>query len=665
MKFEQLIVHNFGAYKGQHVIDLGKASRARPIILVGGLNGAGKSTLMDAIQLALFGKLAKCGARKGLGYEEFLRRSVHHDVLPRQASVQLRLHYQAAGQTHTYTVHRGWTCGDRAVKEHVEVFHNGVLDKALSDSWLEHVAHLLPPELSQLFFFDGEQLEALADPATSAEVLRTAVESLLGLDLVKRLNADLDLVEHRNRRVGLPPEEQRELEKLEQEIAASEVRRAELVTDEAVTRSAVERTERQLADVNARFAREGGELFERRGVIEGQKLIVEEGLERVGRELRDLAGGAAPLLLVRPMLVALEVQADREGVARVARSVQAILEERDQAVLQSLRSLRLSTSSLNTVAQVLAADRGSRAADPEQPYANISDTTRQALSSLNRETLDQARARMLSLTEEWASLRAADEEYQRQLAAIPTAAQLADLLEERDRARSALASAKANLESAMADLARVRSHLSKLGDQKRRRSLALHETKGKFADAQRSLRHIGKVRTTLLRFREALLQRHVERLETLALDSLQQLLRKERLVTGLRIDSTSFAVTLRGGGGVEVSTERLSAGERQLLATALLWGLRRAAGRAVPLVIDTPLGRLDSSHREHLVARYFPHASHQVVLLSTDEEIAGRYYNMLKPHVASAFTLETDDRAQTVRVREGYFESHQGATVAP
>lgn len=664
MKFERLVLHNFGAYKGQHVIDLSGTNRSKPVILVGGLNGAGKSTLMDAIQLALFGKLAKCGARKGLGYDEFLRRSVHHDVLPSQARVQLTLHHQSAGQPHTYTIDRAWTVGERGVREHVDVFHNHTLDKALSESWLEHVSHLLPPELSQLFFFDGEQLEALADPATSSDVLRSAVESLLGLDLVKRLNADLDLVEHRNRRIGLPPEEQRELERLEQEIAACELRRSELVTDEAVARSSVERRERAFADANSRFAREGGELFDRKNTIEGQKLLVEEGLERVARELRDLAAGVAPLLLVRATLTAIETQSAREDAVRIAGSMQAILEERDKVVLDNLRALKLPASALNAVAKVLAADRGSRGAKEDPPYLNLSDAARRTLSSL-REGLGQARAQMLSLTAEWASLRAAEEEYQRQIAAIPTADQLADVLEERERAQSELAAAKANFESAKAELARVKAHLTKLTDQKKRRGLALHGEKSKFADAQRALHHIRKVRSTLEAFRGALLKRHVERLETLAVDSLSQLLRKERLVSGLSIDAGSFAVTLRGPRGTQIPSERLSAGERQLLATALLWGLRRAAGRAVPLVIDTPLGRLDSAHREHLVARYFPHASHQVILLSTDEEIAGRYHEMLKPYVASALTLENDEASGSVRVHDGYFESRKGAPVAP
>jgi DNA sulfur modification protein DndD len=116
------------------------------------------------------------------------------------------------------------------------------------------------------------------------------------------------------------------------------------------------------------------------------------------------------------------------------------------------------------------------------------------------------------------------------------------------------------------------------------------------------------------------------------LECFQQLLHKTTLVTGIRIDPGSYALTLFGGDRLPLLPERLSAGERQLLAVALLWGLARAAGRALPTFIDTPLGRLDAGHRQHLVSRYFPFASHQVVLLSTDKEIEGDYHRALAPY---------------------------------
>ncbi|MEM9492336.1 MAG: DNA sulfur modification protein DndD, partial [Myxococcota bacterium] len=152
-----------------------------------------------------------------------------------------------------------------------------------------------------------------------------------------------------------------------------------------------------------------------------------------------------------------------------------------------------------------------------------------------------------------------------------------------------------------------------------------------------------------------LVARNVKRIEKLILDSFRQLLRKKTLVSSMTIDPKSFSVELRDRNGDKLSPERLSAGERQLLAVSMLWGLARASGRPLPAVIDTPLGRLDSTHRSLLVERYFPYASHQVLLLSTDEEIDEHYFGRLRPHVGRSYLLDFDDRAGATSVREGYF----------
>jgi len=87
----------------------------------------------------------------------------------------------------------------------------------------------------------------------------------------------------------------------------------------------------------------------------------------------------------------------------------------------------------------------------------------------------------------------------------------------------------------------------------------------------------------------------------------------------------------------------------------MLWGLARASGRPLPVVIDTPLGRLDSSHRDQLLKRYFPNASHQVLLFSTDEEIDEECFRKIKPWVGRAYRLEFDESLDATQVQPGYF----------
>ena len=77
-------------------------------------------------------------------------------------------------------------------------------------------------------------------------------------------------------------------------------------------------------------------------------------------------------------------------------------------------------------------------------------------------------------------------------------------------------------------------------------------------------------------------------------------------------------------------------------------------GQVAGRVVDTPLGRLDSSHRENLIERYFPDASHQVILLSTDEEIYGDYYEKLKPFISRSYTVVYDDKTRSSKANPGY-----------
>jgi len=165
------------------------------------------------------------------------------------------------------------------------------------------------------------------------------------------------------------------------------------------------------------------------------------------------------------------------------------------------------------------------------------------------------------------------------------------------------------------------------------------------------------VRVTLDKFRTAAIARRVGQLERLICESFCQLIRKQNFVNAIQINPETFDVNLLDPRGRVIPMSRLSAGESQLLATAMLWGLARASGRVVPTFIDTPLGRLDSSHRRHLVERYFPNAAHQVILLSTDEEINQCHLDRLKPFIGNSYRLDYDPVLRSTKIQEGYFFS--------
>jgi DNA sulfur modification protein DndD len=162
----------------------------------------------------------------------------------------------------------------------------------------------------------------------------------------------------------------------------------------------------------------------------------------------------------------------------------------------------------------------------------------------------------------------------------------------------------------------------------------------------------------LERFRQRVVSRHIGSLENTIWESFQHLIRKPDLIGSVKIAKEDFKITLHDRAGAVIPFQILSAGERQLLATSILWALAKVSGRPVPLIIDTPLGRLDSHHRTHIVQRYFPVASHQVVLLSTDEEINGRYFKLIQPHVGRSYLINSPE-SRGSKIEEGYFQQNE------
>ncbi|WP_279460703.1 DNA sulfur modification protein DndD [Aeromonas dhakensis] len=221
MIFEQLVLENFGIYKGRHEVDLDSPDHKRPIILFGALNGGGKTTFLDALQLALYGKHAKCSNRGRLSYPAYLEQAINRYATEKKASLSLRFRHTILGKDHTYEINRAWEKEvDKECKEVVVVSHNGHPDALLSEHWGEFINEFIPQSLSELFFFDGEKIEHLADPARSASLVKTGIESLLGLELLSQLNIDLDVLKKRGQNQLLDPKQKVKLEEAEARLEA-------------------------------------------------------------------------------------------------------------------------------------------------------------------------------------------------------------------------------------------------------------------------------------------------------------------------------------------------------------------------------------------------------------------------------------------------------------
>ena len=496
----------------------------------------------------------------------------------------------------------------------------------------------MPRGIAGLFFFDGEQIEALADLERSRQVLSSALAALLGLDLVERLTTDLAVLKRRHRGEQVPDSLRQAVEEKKQLVTAHRQGEEAATEAEAARRTELERSQKLFHEATEAYRAAGGDLLEQRETAESTAAMVRAGLARCEDEIRHELAEASPLLQLGGLLDQLGEQVRVEAIAQRDTLLVEAFMARDDTLLQKLTDAKVKASTLTAVEQFLADDRETRrsSADIEE-IVGFPDPV--ALEGLLASTLPEARTRLQSAVDRRAMFKAEREQAERVLAAIPDPEALAPLNAKREEARDLLYRAEAAysvatelLNSARTDRAKAHDAYEATLDKAAHANLAAD-------DDRRLVEHVDRVRATLETLRVAATRRHLERISQLVMEALGMLLRKENLITDVQIDPETHDVALTGVDGHTLPAKDLSAGERQLLAVALLWGLARAAGQPLPVVIDTPLGRLDGTHREHLLERYFPQASHQVILLSTDTEIDEEAYAAHRPARGSCLPL--------------------------
>jgi DNA sulfur modification protein DndD len=176
-----------------------------------------------------------------------------------------------------------------------------------------------------------------------------------------------------------------------------------------------------------------------------------------------------------------------------------------------------------------------------------------------------------------------------------------------------------------------------------------HSFNSAFKNAQETI-------NLLDRYSEVLTQARVRTLSTNFEVAYRKLARKEDLQLYSHINPETFDVELVDEKGTVINRKLLSAGEKQIYAIAILEALAKTSGRDLPVIIDTPLGRLDSQHRDKLINHYFPYASHQVVLLSTDTEVDERYFvDQLRDDISHAYEIVFNTRTKSSSLKSGYF----------
>ena len=656
MIIEKLRLRNLGIYAGEMTIDLTPASPEKPVILVGGLNGRGKTTLRNAILLCLHGRNAQCTNRGSKGYNQYLASLMCRTAKAGEStSVTLTYHRKVAGKVQRLEVTRSWAKVNDDVEEqfsvHVLPDENAMeIDPALATNWNEHIEGYFPSSLASLFFFDGEDILRLADKKETRELIRSAIDCLLGFNVVARLESDL------SRYIGKHEGDKnyaKELQAFKDAESTLKEALAEATKSEQeleVARKEEQKAAKLVEDSNKRYEEAGGKLFEASRAIKEKEAALSTEVESLKDQYRSLAEGPAFLLLTEKLLKTARTQAESESKVLKSLMLADHDEKRDAETLTHLSKSMGSTDILREIEKALLSTRIKKPKSSElvleadeklEPklehcLSRGLPAARQAikdfveLTSKKIEELSQARADLLNM---------------------PDAGKITVFLNKKKEASEAHVKARANLDF---HEARARPATARLVTAQNN----MEEAERNFRDlreVENKLRRALEARQSVKKFMEISTERKLAQVSDLITDAFLRLVGKVSLIQSIRINSPSLELTLTSPDGNVIESDHLSHGERQILAYAVLWGLSKASGRPLPTVIDTPMGRLDEKHRMNLAENYFHQASHQVVILSTDTEIHGKFLDAMKPGIGKMYSLEFNEKTKSTQVTEGYF----------
>lgn len=665
MIFTKLAIENFGVYASKNTFYLRphhNIDDEQPIILFGGKNGAGKSTILDAVRICLYGLTALGNRVRKKDYERYITQRIHRNSGDKasKASIELTFEHTHVGVFSTYTAIRSWDISGKSFAENILIYKNEeILNDIPKDHWNDFLRDLIPPGVADLFFFDGEQIQALANSTTESDALADAMRGLLNLDLVERLNTDLNIYLRQQKQQGLSALEQAthnaisSYEKTQEQLV-------ELKRDRAELNTILDHARNQLEKARQALLSEGAGFVENRDQIKQERLLVEQQISQTSNLIRELSAELLPFAIAPQWSDRVRERLRSEESAQRSELEHNILNNASEELKQYLLSEEFVHQKLPNIpfdewnrlvqeitdrVSITSSDSG---IDIRHP---ISEQTRHILYQWIDAVMSEVPHKIQDLTSELERLEKHRAKLERAFNRIPEDMVANPLLDEFQKWSSECGSLEERLDTIAVEMHRYKLQLSEDERQIQSTRQALSEAEGLDLRVQQAI----KAQIILDQYLERITSIKIQELEDTFVEYFNLLARKKGMVHGIAIDPDNFTTELYSADRQIIPKTDLSAGEKQLYAMALLWSLRTVSGRNLPIIMDTPMGRLDTDHRAALLENFFPFASHQVIILSTDSEIDVDAYNELEDSISHTYRLEFDEEEGRTRVIEGYF----------
>jgi len=643
MKFLKVSVENFMPFRDEQTIRFPTSEHANTMLVFGN-NGGGKTSILNTFRFGLYGYALNRSRDRILRLDLINSEAAAADNF----EMKVQIEFEHEGDEYQLRrimrpkelVHRPTCDNDFMIEAHLRKGNQVIAGHEIEGM----VQRLFPEQISRFFLFDGELLDEydclLKKGSEQATKIQESIELILGVPALingrtqtSKLLNDARKAQHKaNRNIDSQKSRVRDAERLQAEVDAIEVDKDQLEGMLVKKRATLEQLEQQLAATNE-AERAQGELTRIRGQIAG---IAND--YKVKTQERSNLLQSAWLDLLQPQVIRLQEAGEAASSENMSRFKETTILDKE----------------LNDMLTALEADQCSTCEQPVPPKQKEAMEAKVAQLRIRLEGLAFDPEAMTRLNVRLQKLR--------KLTSNAEGVRIAEIeqaMEQATMKRMTLENEQQQLLSKIrdhdtADIARKRKEHSAISQEVGRLKGDIGKLGVALAEKQKTLKGLSDVinssperdqKTSLLLKQYTQLNDLFE----MGISELRDNLREE--VNRAATDTFIQLINEPGYSGLSINehyglrmldnhkrvVKEPSAGQAQIVALSLIDALTKMAGKG-PIIIDTPLGRLDPTHRGNIL-KYLPTMAEQVVLLVHEGEISrdDAIMDELKPRVGGVY----------------------------
>ncbi len=640
MIINRLVINNFKNYHGPVEFDF-SISDSKNMVVIGGYNGAGKTTMTEAIRLCLYGQMMNGSPMSDAKYQQYLKGVKNRQSSEDSFSITMDVELTNSEPHKQYQIMRKFHWKGAAYEESLELRKdNEPVELITQNYWNYYVEKLIPPATSKYFFFDGENIRNVIASDGAHEYLESAINDLSGISELNMLEKDLNDVRKRIVSKSVSKTSNDKIKAMEAEIDSLKERNSELIQK-------IEGINNLLIPINASKADMEKRIKHAIGVDAERYNSRKKKLDQLNKDKSEADAIVADFMHNKlPFLISNKVLEDTVRAAKEENKTTINSNIRDY--LNKVRDSKLLNEVVNEESVDAIIDKMLGNLDCSNNNKTILDISLQQIARLERLEVRDAEVTVFldTFRRKWEIAEEIDEcekllSSSEDSSVAPLQKQLDEIVVELKKNKDKIDDYTKLIEYNNKNI----TEISKKIREEEKKTLLSDLDKEMIKNIDQIFENISERIVTIKRDSVAIL---IDKIN----DIYFRLKNKSSMVKTIRINDEMF-IEIIDFNGESIDIRTISEGEKGILMYSIIHGLHSLSGGDMPLIIDSPLGKMDSLHTNNLIRNYYPIASEQVIILSHDREITKEVMDDMDDLVSHKYLIRSEEEPKLIA---GYFE---------